>query len=162
MHFSLWSAGRQFILTIRYPRMWLVIQVVYFRSCPDCLTVASYKGRSNYDTDSNHPVFMFTYSAKAEFCFKKKIDQKKKRKRKLGKRTVPQAFMREKAAATLFKYLSWKVNPKGHWQGHWECEIVQFWWTLTLLKIVRRETLYIHSPEFFPNWKPLPRMALNI
>lgn len=93
--------------------MWLVIQVVYFRSCPDCLTVASYKGRSNYDTDSNHPVFMFTYSAKAEFCFKKKIDQKKREKENWEKELFPRHSWGKKQQQPYLNTFLEKLTRRG-------------------------------------------------
>lgn len=160
MHFSLWITDKWFILTIQH-----LVYVTGHLGCtvlfllPVWVTVASTKGRGDYDTNKHFSV-MVTYSflwAKWDFCC-----QEKKSKEKTRKRTIPQAFVEENAAATLLNF-SWKINPKGHRQGHSECQIIQFWWTLTLLcYFVKRETLHIHNLEHLPNSKPFPQMAFSI
>lgn len=100
MHFSLWITDKWFILTIQhlvYVTGHLGCTVLFLFSVR--VTVASRKGRGNYDTNK-HFIVMFTCSflqAKRDFCCEKENKQKTR------KRTIPQAFVEEKAAATLFK-----------------------------------------------------------
>lgn len=164
MRFSRRITGKRFILTIHHP-----LYVTGHPGCvlafllPDCLTVASNKGRSNYDTNNKHHLFTSTFPSAASkrrfFVARRNKWEKENQEKEL----FPKHSWGKKQQQPHLNTFSWKVNPKRHWQGHLECEIIQFWWTLTLLcYFVRREALYIHSLELLPNWKPFPHMALNI
>lgn len=162
IHFSLWITDKQFILTIHHPTYvtgHLGCTVLFLLH--DWVTVASWKRRMNYDRNNKHLISMFKsplLPAKWDFCCE----------RKEKKIYISQAFVGgknkiKKQQQTYLNTFSWKINPKGHWQGHSECEIIRFWWTLTVpCHFVRREALYIHNLEFLPNWKSFPHMALNI
>lgn len=165
-HFSLWITSKRFIPAIP-ARMWLVIQVVCFHSCSltACLLPFTKGEVIKIQIASTFSLCPHTLCCQQnEFCFVGAVVRKHELKRKTReKKLFPEHSWVKKQQGPYLNTFSWKVNPKGHLQGHSECEIIQSWWTLTFLGyFVRREALYIHSLEFFPNWKPFPHRALNI
>lgn len=104
--------------------MWPLIQVTYFHSCS--LTVVSYSGRGNYGTINTLSSCLLTIS-----CQKRKIllEEKNKPKKKIRKKELfPEcSWGKKKQRQRLYlNTFSWKFNAKRHWQGHSECEIIQF------------------------------------